>query len=66
VAEAAANLREAAVDTTTGTSAEAVAIAAAAVDIAAAAVAAATLDTAIIIQPLMVAGAAWMAPRHPP
>jgi len=58
VAEAAANLREAALDTITGTSAEAVAIAAAAVGIAAATVAAATLDTAITIQPLMVASAA--------
>jgi len=65
VAEAAANLREAAVDTTTGTSAEAVAIAAATVGAAAAAVAAATLDTVITIQPLMVASAAWMAPRQP-
>jgi len=66
VAEAAANLLEAALDTTTGTSAESVAIAAAAVGIAADAVAAANLDTAITIQPLMVASAAWMAPRHPP
>jgi len=66
VAEAAANLREAAVDTTTVTSVEAVAIAAATVGIAAAAVAAATFDTAITIQPFMVASAAWMAPRNPP
>jgi len=66
VAKAAANLREAAVDTTTGTSAEAVAIAAATVGIAAAGVAAAIVDTAITIQPLMAASAAWMAPRHPP
>jgi len=66
VAEAAANIREAAVDTTTGTSAEAVAIAAAAVGTAAAAVAAATLDTTFTIQPLMIASAPWKAPRHPP
>ena len=66
MAAAAANLREAALDTTTGASAEAVAIAAAAVGIAAADVAEATLDTAITIQPLMVASAAWMAPLHPP
>jgi len=66
VAEAAANLREADVDTTTGTSAEAVAIDAATVGIAAAAVAAAILDTAIRMQTFMVASAAWMAPRHPP
>jgi len=66
VAEAAAYIREAAVYTTTGTSSEAVAIAAAAVGIAAAAVAAATLNTTFTIQPLMVASAAWMAPRHPP
>ena len=66
VAEAAASIREAAVDTTGGTSAEAVAIAAAAVGIAAGAVAAATLDTTFTIQPLMIASAAWKAPRHPP
>jgi len=66
VAEADANLREAAVDTTTGTSPVAVAIAAAALSIAAAAVAAAALDTAITLLPLMVASAAWMAPSHRP
>jgi len=66
VAEAAADLRAAALYTTTGTSAEALAIEAAAVGIAAATVAAATFDTAISVQPLMVASAAWMAPRHPP
>ena len=66
VAEGAANLRETAVDTTTGTSAEAVATSAATMGIAAAAVAVATLDSAITILPLMVASAAWMAPRHPP
>jgi len=66
VAEAAANLQEAALETTTGTSAEAAAIAAATVGTAAAAVAAATLDTAITIQPLKVASAAWMTPRQSP